>query len=91
MLRMALEELQRGKWWIEGVLRWLTSSGSVQITSIGWRDRGGGGRHELEVVTPQGTLCETFSNAELKILMTDESVRTSVERRLVTLIGNLTS
>ena len=87
MLRMALEELQRGKWWIEGVLRWLTEPESVQITSIGWRDHDGGGKHELEVVTPQGTRCETFSNAELKTLMTDESVRTSVERRLASLIG----
>ncbi len=87
MLQMALEELQRGKWWIEGVLRWLTESESVQITSVGWRDHDGGDRHELEVVTPQGTLCETFSKAELKTLMTDESVRTSVERRLVRLVG----
>ncbi len=88
MLQMALEELQRGKWWIEGVLRWLTAeSESVQITSIGWRDRGGSGRHELEVVTPQGTLYETFSKAELETLMTDESVRTSVEQRLVRFVG----
>ena len=85
---MALEELQREKWWIEGVLRWLTSSESVQITSIGWRDHDGGGRHELEVVTPQGTLYEMFSKVELKTLMTDKSVRTSVERRLVRLVGD---
>ena len=84
---MALEELQRGKWWIEGVLRWLTESESVQIMSIGWRDRDDGGRHELEVVTPQDTRCETFSKAELETLMTHESVRTSVEQRLVRLIA----
>ncbi len=79
---MALEELQRGKWWIEGALRWLAESESVQITSIGWRGRDGGGQ-ELEVVTQQGTLYETFSEAELKTLMTDESIRTSIEQRLV--------
>ena len=44
------------------------------MTSIWCRDRDGGGRHELEVVTPQGTLYETFSKAELKTLMTDESL-----------------
>ena len=38
------------------------------------------------VVTQQGTLYETFSEAELKTLMTDESVRTSVEQRLVRLV-----
>ena len=87
MLQMALEELQRGKWWIEGVLRWLTAqSESVQITSIGWRDQDGGGRHELEVVTSQGTPYETFSKAELKVIMTEESVRTSVDQRLVRLV-----
>ena len=41
---MSLEELQRGKWCIEGVLRWLAESESVQITSIGWRGRDGGGQ-----------------------------------------------
>ncbi len=66
MLQMALEELQRGKWWIEGVLRWLTSSGSVQIMSIGWRDHDGGDRHELEVVTLQGSRCETFSKGRVE-------------------------
>ncbi len=86
MLQTALKELQRGKWWIEGVLRWLAESESVQITSIGWRDHDGGDRHELEVVTLQGTRSETFSKAELKTLMTDESVRTSVEQRLVRLV-----
>ena len=84
---MALEELQRGKWWIEGTLRWLTDQSElVQITSIGWRDHDDGDRHELEVVTPQSTRRETFSKAELKSLMTDESVRTSVEQRLVRLV-----
>ena len=68
------------------MLRWLAESESVQITSIGWRDHDGGDRHELEVVTLQGTRCETFSKAELKTLMTDESVRTSVEQRLVRLV-----
>lgn len=84
---MALEELQRGKWWIEGMLRWLTDQSElVQITSIGWRDHDGGDRHELEVVMPQGTRCETFSEAELETVMTHESVRTSVEQRLVRLV-----
>ena len=31
----------------------------------------------------QGTLYETFSEAELKTLMTDENIRTSIEQRLV--------
>ena len=84
---MALEELQRGKWWIEGMLRWLTDQSElVQITSIGWRDHDDGDRHELEVVMPQGTLYETFSKAELETVMTHESVRTSVEQRLVRLV-----
>ncbi len=64
----------------------IAQSESVQITSIGWRDHDGGDRHESEVVTPQGTLYETFSKAELETLMTDESVRTSVEQRLVRLV-----
>ena len=84
---MVLEELQRGKWWIEGMLRWLTDQSElVQITSIGWRDHDDGDRHELEVVMPQGTLYETFSKAELETVMTHESVRTSVEQRLVRLV-----
>ena len=84
---MALEELQRGKWWIEGLLRWLTDQSElVQITSIGWRDHDDGDRHELEVVMPQGTLYETFSKAELETVVTHESVRTSVEQRLVRLV-----
>ena len=58
------------------------------MTRIWCRDRDGGGRHELEVVTLQGTLYETFSKAELKTLMTDESLSTSVERRLVRLVGD---
>ena len=61
----------------------LAQSESVQITSIVWRDHDGGDRHESEVVTPQGTRCEMFSKAELKTLMTEESVRTSIEQRLV--------
>ena len=85
---MALEELQRGKWWIEGLRRWLTDQSElVQITSIGWRNHDDGDRHELEVVMPQGTRCETFGKAELETLMTDESVRTSVEQRLVRLVA----
>ncbi len=64
----------------------IAQSESVQITSIGWRDHDGGDRHESEVVTPQGTLYETFSKAELETLMTHESVRTSVEQRLVRLV-----
>ncbi len=85
---MAIDELQAGKRWIEGVLRWLAESESVQITSIEWRDREEGSRHELEVVTPQGAFYKTFSNAELRTVTIDESVRTSVELRLAILIGN---
>ena len=49
------------------MLRWLTDQSElVQITSIGWRDHDDGDRHELEVVMPQGTQCETFSKAELE-------------------------
>ena len=82
---MAFGELERGKWWTEGVLRGLAESKSVQITSIRWRERDGGS-WRLRVVTPQGTLYETFSHAELKTLTANERVRTSVERRLVRLI-----
>ncbi len=39
-----------------------------------------------KVVTSQGTLYETFSKAELKAIMTEESVRTSVDQRLVRLV-----
>ncbi len=86
-MQMSLEELQRGKWWIEGTLRWLTDQSElVQITSIGWRDHDDGDRYELEVVMPQGSRCETFSKAELETVMTHESVRTSVEQRLVRLV-----
>ena len=85
---MAIDELQTGKRWTEGVLRWLAESESVQITSIGWWDHDGGDRHELEVVTPQGAFCKTFSNAELRTVTIDEGVRTSVELRLAILIGN---
>ena len=48
--------------------------------------RGDATEYESEVVTPQDTRCETFSKAELKSLMTEESVRTSVEQRLVRLV-----
>ncbi len=41
----------------------------------------------MDVATPQGSLYERFSTAELKTLTADESVRTSVEQCLVRLIG----
>ena len=77
---------ETGKRWIEAVRRALAESEWVQITSIEWHERTDG-VHDLRVVTPQGSLSECFTKADLDKIPADDDARAAVEIRLATLIA----